>query len=237
MTERELKKSLKSVYKIEKSEKEKRFLRQYEKRKMRYMDVILLEARYMGIKSMIAGVILTLAYFLLIKTKSYHFMWTMGAVIPLAALLPVISLGSSERYAMNELEMSSRFSLRFVKMIRMFILGVFSSLILFVSMLIVQRYLQSSLMKTLFFISFPYFFQVCFSLWILRKWHMKENIYGCIGVTGISTLLPEIFILVEDEIVIPPLVYMIFLLLILFVTGREVIKYVKESEKLIWNFV
>lgn len=68
MTNKELKKRLKNAYKTMPSEREKAFIRKYEKRRMQIFDVLKIEIKYMGLKSFLTGLFLCILLFLTAKS-------------------------------------------------------------------------------------------------------------------------------------------------------------------------
>ena len=55
MTDREVKRLIKSAYAVTASEKEEAFVKTYERRSRQFLHVLMLELKYMGIKSLFAG--------------------------------------------------------------------------------------------------------------------------------------------------------------------------------------
>lgn len=235
MTNKELKKRLKNAYEIVPSEREKVFIRKYEKRRMQIFDVLKIEIKYMGLKSCFTGLVLCVLLFLAAKSGQTQFMWVMSSVIPALVLLPVTAIGRSERCGMEELEAASRFSLRFIRMIRMLILGCISLVLIVLVSCYLKVQLHISILEIFYFIGFPYLVNVWGCMLITRKWHAKENIYGCIGVTVMSCILPFIADTMKLKSIIPGYVACAALLVVFTVTVKEMIMYVKESEDLSWS--
>ena len=106
MKNSELKAMLQNAYAVNPTEKENCFVRKYERRHMRFRDVLVLELKYMGIKSVAAGVILCAVLFFFARQGDVRVKWMASSLLPLFALLPSAIVGSSERYGMQELEES-----------------------------------------------------------------------------------------------------------------------------------
>ena len=123
MTEKYMKKLLKNVYQISPSNREKVFLKKYEKRSMRILDVFILEFKYMGMQSVLSGAILIILFGIISFSKNSELMWYVSGILPVVGLILMSGMGKSEKYGMHELEAASRFSLRFIKATRIFILG------------------------------------------------------------------------------------------------------------------
>lgn len=235
MTDNELKKRLKNAYETIPSEKEKVFIKKYEKRRMQIFDVLKLEIKYMGLKSCFTGPFLCILLFLATKNGQPQFMWIMSSVIPTLVLLTVTAIGSSRRCGMEELEAACRFSLKFIRMIRMMIFGSISLVIIVAVSHFLKVQLHISILETLSFVGFPYLINVWGCLLISRKWHSKENMYGCIGVTVMSCILPFIIDTMKLKFIIPGYVACVVLLVVFVGTVKEMFMYVKESEDLSWS--
>lgn len=235
MTDREVKRLLKSAYTITASEKEKAFVKTYERRSRQFLHVLMLELKYMGIKSLFAGAFLCTILFFLARQGDVRVQWTISSILPLFALILSALFGRSERYGMQEFEAASRFSLRFIRMTRMLISGTISCLLILVCTCILRKFLGISPMITVCYVGFPYLFNVWGSLLITRKWHAKENIYGCVGVTILSCLMPYIAEFVKLWTYISSLTASLVILILLAVTVRESILYIMEGRELSWN--
>ena len=84
------------------------------------------------------------------------------AMMPLLALTFISESTRSSVYGMEELEMSSRFSLKSVLLARMAVVG--------------------SYMRTVLYLFVPYLLSVFGSLWIVRNFAVKEGLYACAGL-------------------------------------------------------
>lgn len=68
-----------------------------------------------------------------------------------------------------------------------------------------------------------------------RKWHAKENIYGCVGITFVSCLMPFLAEFIKLWSDINGAIAYFAMLIVFVVTVRESILYIKEGEDLSWN--
>ena len=235
MTDREVKRLLKNAYTVTASEKEEAFVKTYERRSRQFLPVLMLELKYMGIKSLFAGVFLCMTLFALVRQSDVRVQWTISSILPLFALILSALFGRSERYGMEEFEAASRFSLRFIRMTRMLILGTISFLLILVCSCVLKKYIGIRPMITVCFVAFPYLFNVWGSLLITRIWHAKENIYGCVGVTVLSCLMPLIAEFIKLWTYVSDIMAYLAMLILLAVTVRESILYITEGGDLSWN--
>lgn len=235
MTDRDIKVLLKDAYRISPSEREKAFVRKHEKRSMHIADIFLLELKYMGVRSVLSGVMLILMFALISLLKNPGPVWYLSGLLPVAGLVLISGLGKSEGYGMQELEAASRFSIRFIKAVRMFIMGCATLVIVIVSSVVLQIKTGFDFMTILGIIGTPYMLNAWGNIMITRRWHEKENIYGCIVVAGVTCILPA---LMEKAIrlqIIQPLVFVILILVVSALTVRESLLYIREREDSSWN--
>lgn len=235
LTNKEMKKLLLSAYKQPVSEKEKMFIRKYERRSMQIVSIIRMELRYMGIYSYLVGLVLTFLLFMVAHSNQSQFMWIVSSLLPLFALMSMILIGKSRQFGMHELEAASRFSLRFLRLVQMLILGTVSLLLITVCAVMINDILEISIPQTLCYLGIPYLFNVWGCLLLTRKWHGDNNVYGCVAITVFSSVISFVY---NPIVLYQQLIGMsayVLLGVILGVTVREMAKYIKESEDLLWN--
>lgn len=236
MTDKELKKALASVYAIEPQKNKNVFVRKYKRRELQLTQLLWMQAKYLLLPNIIGGVFLLLGIFACIWNQNKDTVWIVSAVVPFVVLFTMISLGKSEKYGMGELEMVSRFSLRLLKMIRVFWAGVFSFGILLIGSIIVWKYRGTTILHILPQLGIPYLLTVWGCLIVLRKWHSQENIYGCIGVSVTIFFFPFVVDTLEANLgEIPVYVIGVSLLVLFILTVNEVKKYITESGEALWN--
>ncbi|MBO4591634.1 MAG: hypothetical protein J5684_03625 [Eubacterium sp.] len=235
MTDRELKNMLKDAYKIEPSERERQFLRAHENRKRDLLDVISFELKNMGILSAVIFVVLCVFLFWISRLRHADYMWMFSSSLTLFAFFPTAIVGKSERYMMWEIETASRFSYRFLKCVRMFILGVISLVVIVFASLLLMNSLHISPIRTICFIGIPYLSNVCANIFVTRKIHSKEAIYICTGITMILCVIPYGIQYMGFITKTNPALMLLALIVIVAVTMKQSVLYVKESENIAWN--
>ena len=235
MTDRELKNALRDAYSVEPSKREAAFIKKYEVRKLQIFEILKLEIKYMGVNSLIAGLLLLTLMIGLIHSGDTGLIWTVSGALPICSLIPFILMSKSERYGMNELEASTRFSLRFLRMVRMMILGVFSIVLISVAAVMLRMFMNQDIIRAMCFACIPYMLNVMGCIMITRRWHSKDSIYACVGITFISCFIPFAADRMNYLNTITPMVLIAVILFIIIVTVRESILYVREGENLSWN--
>ena len=235
MTDRELEKMLAAAYQLPETAKEKQFIRRYEKRTLQIPDILRTEFWYMGRKSILSGVILCMIFGAVIKAGDPEMIWVVSALIPAAAVIPVISLSRSERCGMAELEAASRFSLRFLRLVRMFIVGVFALALLLVLGAILRAFSLFTKIDYMLAVAIPYLAGVYGALLIARKRHGKENVPWIFGICILGGALPSVMKEIRSAGLFSEAAPAAATAVLFVAVVRECILYVKESENVSWN--
>ena len=186
MTDKEIKNMLKKAYVVSETEKEKQFIRKYEERALQLSSIIKMELRYMGLKSILTGIVPVALLLMAAGTEDTDMVWVIASFVPACVLTPMVLLSRSERFGMEELEAASRFSLRFIRIVRMFILGIFSLVLLFSVGSILRITATASVMDHMMLVVFPYLVSAYGAMLVTRKWHGKEPIPEPMWQTGPS---------------------------------------------------
>lgn len=235
MTDKEVKKMISTAYCVPETEKGYRFINEHEKRSCKFSDIIKNEFRYIGFKSILAGLLLCVVFLAVALKENEQVMWLLSSLIPISSLLPVSLVFRSEKYGMCELEAASRFSLRFVRLVRMLIVGVFSGLVILGGSIIFRQLWADGIVDVVMYILLPYFVSVWASLLIARKMHGKESTYFipfvCIATGFMPTGIREL----KNIIMIPEYIYVVLAMILLVEVVKECVKYVKERSVISWN--
>lgn len=236
MNDRDLKASLKNAYEIELTDKGKEFIRKHERRKISLHNVVFIEMGHMKFHSCFAAAVLVAMFLLISKSQNPQIMWYVSSTLPVASLILMTGLGKSERHGMHELEASSRFSLKFVRLVRMMVIGAAGVCLIVAGSLLLQRSAGLSLLTIIAFVGTPYLLNTWGSMLVTRKWHDDNNMIGCVSVTVLSCMIPILFERALRLNALEPGFMFAFLIAVAALTVRESILFVKESEELIWNF-
>lgn len=235
MTDREIKNMLKNAYKTEQTEREKAFIRANEQRSLRLFDILKLEMKYMGSKCILSGLLLFIGLFAVAEIGNLQMVWYISSLFPFMALLLTELLGKTEKYGMGELEAATRFSLKFIRLVRILLLGVFSLAVICGFSLVMKKFVPFDLITLLGFMGVPYLANVFGSLLITRKWHSEKNIIGCVICTALSCALPSVMKRLLNPANIRPVYSAILLLVVSSAVIRECILFIRESGELAWN--
>lgn len=237
MTDKELKTMIKKAYNIKPSERKSVFIGKYQKRKIHFAEILLMQLKYMGVHlAFTSGILLSILFVALADTNMRLSAIT-SVFMPVIALILLTGLGKSERYRMNELEMSSRFSLHMINAVRLMICGITGIFSTITASVIMSIIYHTNLISQLISCNALYLAAVSVCIIIIRRWHSNKNIYGCIISTAcivfISLFCNQYIIKFSTEMLDVVMIALLFASLI--ITIREACKFIKESEELSWS--
>lgn len=235
MTDKELKRMLKNAYILPESDNSQRFIKEHKKRSRQILDVIENEFHYMGIKSILAGLILCALFMAIAVKGDENIMWIMSSMIPICSLIPMIQILRSGKCGMCELEAASRFSMKFIRLIRMFILGIFSSVVILGGSVFLRKIWICGMLDIVIYMLLPYFTSIWGSLFIARKWHGKESEIGVPLICIATGFLPTIIREFRNVHIVPDYMYVILSVMIMVAAVRECIRFINERSDLSWN--
>lgn len=169
---------------------------------------------------------------------SENVVWIVSAFTPFLALLLITESAKSMLYGMNELEMTTRFSLKSVVLARLITLGVFDFGIFCVIIPLCHAANSISLIQTGVYLFVPYLLTTSISLYFVRHFRNKENIYGCMAVavlvSGVNMALHYMadFLFQTNYLVW----WIIAALILIGITAKEFYQTFKKTEGFLWNF-
>lgn len=234
---RKMKKALKEAFEVPAPERKREFLRGVPLQKVSIFSFMLSQAGY--IRKQVIG--LSLFLFVLSLTGAcfleLDMLWIISAFMPFIALSAVTENSRSLANGMDELEMSSRFSLRNVVLARMEIMGVLHLILL--CLLIPLAYIHSvfTVMQVGVYMLIPYLMTDVVSLWIIRKIRGKEGIYSCVGAAvGISSLYSIFREQLINTLYMNYFGWLIVAMIVLTILCANEMKImVRQTEELRWN--
>lgn len=237
MTDKELKKRIADTYHIECSEKQRHFIRAYQRRELRLSELLLMQLNYLKLPY---AIILVCLFSFLASTVSgadAEKVLTMAAFLPLLAVLALVGLGNSERFHMDELEMSTRLSLRTLKAVRLSLAGLIGVISILSCACVCKAIFAYSMPFALLLAGFPYLVTSAACMTLLRTWHAKENIYGCTVIAASVSVFS--FAAVSRSLLQTIAVHRLGCLALfaaaLYWAAKEMYVYLKKSEEYQWN--
>lgn len=235
MTDREIKQILKNAYSMPESDRAHIFIKKHEKRSRQFVDVIKNEFSYMGLRSLLAGMLLCIVFVVIAINGDESTMWAVSAMIPVCSVVPMNFILRSERYGMIELEAASRFSIKFIRLIRMCILGIFSSVVILGGCIFLRKLCLHGMLDIVIYMLLPYFVSIWGSLFVARKWHGKESSIGVPIVCLATGFLPVIISGLRQINFVSDYMYVMLTVIIGVAIIKECIGYINERSDLSWN--
>ena len=164
-------------------------------------------------------------------------LWVISAFMPFIALSAVAENSRSMAYGMDELEMSSRFSLRHVLLARMGIVGALHLTLLCLLMPLVHAHSIFTVLQVGVYMLMPYLMTDVVSLWIIRNIRGKEGLYSCVGV---AVCVSSLYFIFKEQLI--NILYMnyfgwliVALIILIILCVKEMKKMVQQTEELRWN--
>lgn len=237
MTDKQLKRALKSVYQPPEPAGKQAFLDRIEDMQLTILGFVRTQLRYIRPWGWLLSIGIFLAALALAWQADRQAVWMISALLPFAALSTITEMNRSVRYGMDELELASRFSLKAVMLARLSILGLGNLLLVVLLTPILSVWGQMTIIETGFYILCPYSLTAFCDLHILRRWHGRENMYACVGTAALVSVLCIVMdmlpALATALIQLPVCVCLtVFLILMML---REGARYLSHMEELTWN--
>lgn len=209
------------------------FVQQFGMPKMNLAHVIFLQTKYISKWVWIASVFFFgVAIFCAQVAEPKYVSMFLGCV-PLLVMLSVTESMRSYHYGMEELELSTRFSLKSIVLARMLMLGIGNMVVLIGAVLVLRNSLQISIA----YVMAPYFLTAGGGLWIVRNIRSKESslvcfalaVFVCVMVLFLPWQFQEIFVAKNVWLWAGACIIGIV------ITVRESFHTIRMAEDLAWN--
>ena len=231
---KKMKNALKEAFEAPSPARKQEFLRGVPPQRVSVFSFMLSQAGYirkrvLGLSLFLFALSLTGACFL-----ELDMLWVISAFMPFIALSAVAENSRSMAYGMDELEMSSRFSLRNVVLARMGIMGALHLVLLCLLMPIAHAHGIFTILQVGVYMLIPYLLTDVVSLWTIRNIRGKEGLYSCVGIAVCVSSLYSIF---KEQLV--NTLYMnyfgwllVVLIVLMILCVKEMRKMVQQTEEL-----
>lgn len=239
-----MKNALKDAFEAPTPTGKRAFLKDLPQPGISHLSFMLIQAAYIRRWVWALSILLFISILSVTLFTSENTQWMLSAMIPFVALSAVAENARSQAYGMAELEMASRFSLKSVIMARMAILGLchFCLLALLIPLgaLHVTEGISGKLAvmaQSGIYILVPYLLTTVCGLWIVRKIHSREAIYGC---TAVAVLVSAADIALRSTAsALYQRAYfhrwVMALGILVLLTALEYYKTIRQTEELSWN--
>ena len=228
-----LRKDLITYFEAPKPQRKYNFIRKFGMQKMGLISILRTQFRYISKWIWVISVLFYVISFYITAygdTKLFGFIF---AFVPFLVLLSITESMRSYRYGMEELELSTRFSLKYILLARMLILGLGNIVTLLISAYLFREVILTSMV----YIMVIYFITTSGSLYIVRKNRGSEGTFICFAFSATVSLL-ELSVPWKYEILVTSrylIVLFLFCMIGIFFTIRESYRIVRMAEEFVWN--
>ncbi len=179
--DKKLKNALRQAYELPSPEGKEEFLKQFREPLAGYREFFLTQAGY--IKKRAAAMSLVILGAALVMSVHMD-AWTIGALsafMPFLIIFLVTEFSRSVSFNMAELEMSCRYSLADIVLVRSFVLGAVQLICILFLLMLCHEKSGAGLLMTAAYLLTPYLLSLVLSMAVLRKAGTK-NIYGSVVI-------------------------------------------------------
>ena len=234
----ELKKSFEPPEPLRKQD----FLRNFNYPKASPLEVFTVQAGYIPKYVWIVSVFPILLFLLLeylaeFRAGSYDIIWYLSAFMPILAVLSVTETFRSEVYGMAELEMTAKYNLLQILLMRMGILGTLDLLLVFAVIPLVIRWGDVNFLQAAVYLLVPWECTCLLAFQVEKHRKEKGTILGNI-LCGVFVCMIEIFLGNHGEVAYDgkrfPIWIIVFFGLSVYL-ARQIWRIWQEMEELKWN--
>lgn len=231
--ERRLKKELSRYYEAPKPQRKQKFIRQFGVQKINLPRFVLMQAKYISKWSWLVSALFCVVIYAATYAFEEKYVSLIYGMVPFLVMISVSESTRSYRYGMEELELSTRFSLKSVVMARMVMLGIGNMVVL----IVIANFLGQHEGYHVFHVLTPYFLTAGGSLYIVRTVRGSENTFLCFmlafAVSFLQMLLPWRFRELFSTDYLP--MWVCCFVIGVLITAKESYQTIRMTEDLAWN--
>ena len=183
--ERRLKEELMKYYEAPTPQRKQTFVRKIGVQKINLSYLIMLQMKYISKWSWFCSVLFCILTYGMAYTVEDKYVSVVFAILPFWVMISVTESMRSYRYGMEELEFSTRFSLKSIVMARLLVLGVGN----LITLIVLSGILSSSPNFHILHVMTPYFLTAGGGLYIVRNIRGSENTMYCFGLATLICVL------------------------------------------------
>lgn len=231
--ERKRREELAAYFEAPKPVGKRAFTRQFGMQRMSWLHMVAMQARYISKWVWIFSLLFFGITYLVAQATEWKYVSMVLGFVPFLVMLSVTESMRSYRYGMEELEVSTRFSLKSIVLARMVILGLGNTAVLTGIMVVLRNQSQIHIA----YVMAPYFLTAGGGLRIVRNLRGKESTMLCFGLASLVCVL-ELYIPWQFEVLFTPENVWLWIsacVIGLIVTVRESYRMVGMMEVLAWN--
>lgn len=238
---KKLKQELKTAFDVPIPKTKAEFLASLPYPKATTFEFYFSQIKYIRKRFWCLSILLMIGMMLLTKiaVNGYTAVGILSAALPLLTILGIMELNKSTSYHMSELEISCKYNLVKIMLIRLAILGSFHFLILFILLIAFVSQNEYGLLRYILYMITPFFLSTYCSLFVTNLLKTRDNLYICSGITIFISIC--ILILNKNFAIIYTAQLTIFwisvFILITILLFKEIKKLVTQKEEFQWNLV
>lgn len=231
--ERKLQQQLKEYFEAPTPIRKRQFMRKVGRQKISIIYMIKTQFCYISKYVWIASFLLFMFALFLNHYVESNYIGIVYALIPFFVMVSITESMRSYQYGMNELEQSTRFSLKSIILTRMITLGLCN----FVMILFIAMLSGYNVYSQLVYMIVPYLITAIGGLMIVRKFSHREGTYLCFGFSLLVAFLVSAvsikysFIYEASYLSIWTVICVLFMVLMI----KEICRTIRKTEDLAWN--
>ncbi|MEF9916362.1 MAG: hypothetical protein RSD97_07870 [Lachnospiraceae bacterium] len=236
-TNKVLKNELKEIYAVPKPIRKQQFMSCIDSPKISISEFVLGQIGYIR-KSIWIIALLLFGVLLFCLNKSANITFGIfSAMIPIYSLLMVMESSRSFQYGMEELELSSRFSLKAVVLARLCVLGMMNFFVLLILCPLFWQHYYAEQFYYGIYILVPYLMTCFLDLFVIRKIRGKEGVYSCIAITILISVTMLVFFTMQVPVhkIFGAAGWVTVIVFLVILNGREGFQLFKQTEEYTWN--
>lgn len=238
--DKKLKQDLKVAFRAPAPTKKNEFLSNLPYPKTNKLDFFFTQIWYIRKRFWCLSILIVIALILLTQVfdTTLKTIGVLSSFLPFLVLLSVLEISRSTSYNMAEVEMSCRYHLGKITLVRLSLIGSFHFIIVFcMIMIFANRSEYSFWLYTLYSIT-PFLLCSYLSYFIINHFNAKDTTYICGGVTGVISSSTFFLIMNNGMINSQRLEFgwNVVLISIVVLLIKEIKKLVKRTEELQWNY-
>jgi hypothetical protein len=234
-----LRQELKTAFDAPEPSRKNEFLMNVSSSKTSSFNFYLSQILYIRKRFWCLSVLLTATMIFLIQVygTSFNSITIISSFLPFLVVIGIKEISRSTSYNMAEMEMSCKYNLSKITLIRLTLIGSCHFIIIFSLIAIFGTSSEYSLVQLLLYSITPLLICAYLSLFISNRIQANDIYYICVGVAGAVSI--SIFILTKNVKLIYSqrflLLWSFVFIIMLILLGKEIKNLIKRSEELQWN--
>ncbi|RSK26254.1 hypothetical protein EJF36_04940 [Bacillus sp. HMF5848] len=238
---RKLKIELKSAFHTPTPKRKDEFLKNLDFPKTSNLDFIYNQVFYIRKRVWISSSLILigalLSLYLLTDINSFSVLWSISSILPFIALLFITEVARSKSYNMAELEMSCKYNLLNIILVRLGILSGIHLVTFTILILALFEKMEYGLIRVGIYLLVPFLLTCVLSLLVLNHFKTREVTYICGGISCFVSISSSIISVSNVSLFADQLFYVwgIAFCILLVAVAIQTVKYIKKLEELAWN--